>query len=228
MIKILFIIIFSLYFISDTFIVQKLSFISAIKWKIADKHEELVLINGDVLCSGAMIAPKVVLTAGHCIIGSSYYNVIAPFSGYQQAKSVKLLTFDYSIHSILVDEIHHDVGLIILDRPIFLLRYPEIAKVENNSDISAVSFGRMKTNNSVYISASHKIHIKSKRYYDAYLLLQPGDSGGPVEIAGAQIPYIIAVNSGRNSNRVLYARIDSLFEWISQTIAIYSESITHD
>ncbi len=188
----------------------------------ASGHEEAVFLNGEVWCSGSVIAPRVVLTAGHCIMGSSYYEITAPFAHGQHARSVQLLTYDYNSRSNWVDESRHDVGLIILDRPIVLSRYPVIARSGSEDNTKIISLGRMneaRVDGQMFASAEHSIRVKSDKYYDAQQFVQAGDSGGAVEVAGSNPPHIIAVNSGAGGGRELLARIDGLHDWIQRVVS---------
>ena len=68
----------------------------------ATSYPEAALIdmNGSA-CSGALITPRVVLTAGHCIASSSY-NVTLPFAGSQKSTG-KGSVLDYNNSSHYVD-----------------------------------------------------------------------------------------------------------------------------
>src|SRR4051812_725642 len=67
----------------------------------------LIDMNGSA-CSGTLITPRVVLTAGHCI-GSSSYTVTLPFANNQKAKG-KGQVLDYKSGGSSVDPNAHDVG----------------------------------------------------------------------------------------------------------------------
>src|SRR5437660_482840 len=67
-------------------------------------------------CSGAVISPHVVLTAGHCVDGFTGWRVTAPFAGGQSTKSVRGITLDWNEHgAATVNRNHHDIGLVVVD-----------------------------------------------------------------------------------------------------------------
>ena len=113
--------------------------------------------NGDFLwrCSGALLTPTVFLTAGHCadtgegaVTARVYFQQDAgvnydpatefdPVSGYPEtcaegtlgtlcATSDQLYNFDFTGLTLPNT---HDVGLVILDQPIFLSEYGQLAEV---------------------------------------------------------------------------------------------------
>src|SRR5207248_2874366 len=77
--------------------------------KAATGYPEAALIdmyeNGQVFaaCSGTVIAPQVVLTAGHCIIGVGSWVVRTPYAGNQTASAKSGATLDYKSTEEYVD-----------------------------------------------------------------------------------------------------------------------------
>ncbi|MBM4360753.1 MAG: trypsin-like serine protease [Deltaproteobacteria bacterium] len=198
----------------------------------ASNYPEAVLINsqsqsGGSSCSGSVIAPRVVLTAGHCVVGVTSAQIDAPFAGYQQANATKLLTYDWNNTSPYVVPNQHDVALIVTDKPIKLSSYPALAAKPVPQGTSAVNVGRV-LNGSVSSSQLFVGQPVTLSYGGSYgfpfayvskEIIQSGDSGGPVLLPGADPHTIVAVNSGAGGGTQLLARIDQVYAWIQESLA---------
>lgn len=206
---------------------------------LASKFEEAVVVDildakGDLVagCSGALVAPKVVLTAGHCVHGFSKWHVKAPFAKKQSADAKSALTYDWKVKGDTVDPKFHDVGLIFLETPIDLATYPALATKEVANGTKVVEVGRVKSGKvsdaDLYESAPKAVKdAKSIGYpfdYTSTDVIQPGDSGGPDFVVTKAAHTIVSVNSGgsdpssKQDTEVL-ARVDLVASWIEKEIA---------
>ncbi len=174
-------------------------------------------------CSGTLITPRVVLTAGHCIEGTDWY-VTLPFAGNQKAHG-KGQVLDYKTGSQYVDPNAHDVGLIVLDTPLNIAAYPTIATAGVPNGTKAQNIGRINngsfSNTALYIGGPVTLSdaTSSGFPYDYVTneIIQSGDSGGPVVLAGSHT--IVAVNSGAGGGTEVLARVDLVQNWIKQVVA---------
>src|SRR5262249_42841423 len=92
-------------------------------------------------CSGAVIAPSVVLTAGRCGDGMVGWDV---YGGGGKHRSTKAETFDWKENGAsTVDPMHHDIGLVYLGEPISLSGYPTLAASPVANGTSVVNVGRV-------------------------------------------------------------------------------------
>ena len=76
--------------------------------------------SGGTFCSGALIAPKLVLTAGHCVQPGTDYRVVEYDAGHKpQLKTVRRAVAHpgFSMQSILAHRASADVALLELDSP---------------------------------------------------------------------------------------------------------------
>jgi hypothetical protein len=197
---------------------------------MASRYPEAALVNMLVggrqkaSCSGAVIAPKVVLTAGHCVFGFDGWAITAPFAGGQKARASAAATYDWEVASEYVDPSYHDVGLIFLDRPIRLKRYPTIADTPVSGRQRIVNVGRIQdgrlSNSALYVSKPMRVFDGAASgfpfAYAASEVIQSGDSGGPDLLENSHT--IVAVNSGAGNGTEVLARVDLLSDWIQDQI----------
>ena len=172
-------------------------------------------------CTAAVIAPKVVLTAGHCVDGMVAWDVFANGS---LRSSTKGETFDWKENgATTVNPFHHDIGLVYLTDPIVLPSYPTLATQIAAMGATAVDVGRIRNatvTNEIY---SAPIKLRSGLLagfafdYAADGVIEHGDSGGPVFLGTTQT--IIAVNSGLGGGTEVLARVDLLGDWLKARLA---------
>ena len=179
-------------------------------------------------CSGSVIAPKVVLTAGHCVDGTTSWKITAPYSGKQRANASTGTTFDWAENGAeTVNPNHHDIGLIFLDTAITLSSYPTLAQSPVADGTGIVNIGRIQdgtlSNSDLFVGASTTVkNATSSGYPFDYVstdIIQSGDSGGPDELPGTHT--IVSVNSGAGGGTQVLARVDLLYSWIQQQIAAH-------
>jgi hypothetical protein len=192
----------------------------------ASDHPEAVLVDmGGSACSGSVIAPRVVLTAGHCVDGASSWSITAPYAGGQRAKSRKGVVYDWKdVAGEAVDPDKHDLGLVILDTAITLTSYPPLQKTPLADGSKIVNIGRIQDGSfsTTDLFISKPLSAKDAKGdgfpfdYITSEVIQPGDSGGPVESAGTHT--IVAVNSGAGGGTQVLARVDLVYDWIQATI----------
>jgi hypothetical protein len=197
---------------------------------LATEFPESVLVNMTVggklrsACSGAVIAPKVVLTAGHCIFGFDGWEITAPFADHQKVTSTSAAVLDYDVISEFVDPSKHDVGLIFLGTPIHLTEFPKVSAQPVADGTKVVNIGRIDDGilSSSKLFVSKPVRVKRANSmgfpfdYAAALVIQSGDSGGPDIIVNTHT--IVGVNSGAGNGTEVLARVDLVMDFITEQV----------
>ena len=199
----------------------------------ATGYPESVLIdmsqNGQIVaaCSGSVIAPRVVLTAGHCVQGMTGWYVTAPYAQNQTAQSTSAKTYDWNVTTETVDPNKHDIGLVFLDSDITLSSYPSLATAAIASGTKIQDIGRINngsfSDTALFIGPQTAANLGTNYgypySYESADVIQSGDSGGPVVLPGTH--KIVAVNSGAGGGTQVLARVDLLSSWIAQQIGAH-------
>jgi len=199
---------------------------------LANSYPEAAYLNidlstaGGYACSGTLIAPRVVLTAGHCVDGHTNFEV---YAGGAYRQSTSSAVYDWNENGVeTVNHAHHDIGLVFLSEPVTLTTYPTLTKTKLPDKTKVTNVGRVLNGvvrSGVYQASTLVTAGDSVGYpfdYQSPDIIQPGDSGGPVFKYGSHT--LVAVNSGAGSGLQVLARVDLLYDWITAQVAAHTPS----
>lgn len=192
----------------------------------ASSYRESVLVNaGGYACSGALVSARVVVTAGHCVGGSSF-QVKAPYANRTVTASRKWTNYVPRPGEVNPDTL--DIGALILDEPIRLPAYGKLVDEAVPYGTTAVNVGRMNdgitSSTALFVGAAITLEDGSELGHPlAYMaragIIESGDSGGAVYSGVGGSRRIVAVNSGARDGIQIMARADLAFTKIRQLIS---------
>ena len=193
---------------------------------VASMYPEAALISmdGGWICSGSVIAPRVVLTAGHCVEGRSSFTITTPYAkgsnGQAQTRYASGKWTNYaSVTANYVNPNSPDVGLLFVDTPFQLPTWPTVSSTARYG-AQAVNVGRINDGTASYsnlyvgsaLTLTSPYGYPYSYGYASTGVTQPGDSGGPMFLTGTHT--ILAVCSGGG----VAARTDTVFSQIDQLV----------
>jgi hypothetical protein len=174
-------------------------------------------------CTGALVAPSVILTAGHCVDGIDAWEItVAGQARFSTAGE----TYDWQEGSSpVVAANHHDLGLVYLSEPVVLAAYPDLARAPAPEGARAVNVGRVHLGvMTTELWGAETVLGDGAAAgfpfdYQAPDVIEHGDSGGPDFLAGTHT--LVAVSSGAGGGVCVLARVDLVEAWIAAKIAAH-------
>lgn len=176
------------------------------------------------LCSGTLIAPNIILTAGHCVFGKDISKMVVDAYNVENGNRFVIDSWTKYINSDTGHISYNmiDVGFLFIDKPINLLSYPKLVlkSIDPYSyEYKVQVIGRMKDGartNYSWISHPQTINRLFEKYYLFNAVTDPGDSGGGVFLADTNM--IIGTHSGSTGKESVAAPLYPLEEDIIEIL----------
>jgi len=198
---------------------------------IASQYPEAGVVNVDVgqanpmFCSAALIAPRVVLTAGRCVNGRSSW--LVRFGSQTRTTTSATAFVLKQTDTSKAPPPSPDIALIFLNDPIVIPNYPKVSATPLTAGSKVTYVGRNDNGvvrESLYAADAEVRDGALNGFPGSYMSrtpIQTGDVGGPAFAPGTHT--IMAVNSiaasaGDAGQVQLFARVDLVREWIMQQI----------
>jgi Trypsin len=174
-------------------------------------------------CTGMLISSSVVLTAGHCVVAAKEW-VISTANGAQTANGSQVFTTWQDFESTWSHPQHSDVALILLDRSMFVSKYPTLARslttdgtrLSRVRRVDATSVGAT----SPFEEVAGPVIMGNERgfplaYVDVPSLAEDGtDTGGALYDPDSNTVYGVVSGRGLTTGNIYVSRVDYLSDWV--------------
>jgi hypothetical protein len=173
---------------------------------------------------GVLIAPRLVLTAGHAIAGMAKWEVTAA-DGKTKATGSRGMTYDWMRYdSTLAHPRRHDVGVIHLENAINLAHYPKLVGGKTESGAKATRISGNGTAFTQVGSVLEKVRSSPNAWLAEMSSAERLSTGGAVfDDRG-----IVGVVSGRGmtTGKLYVARVDQLMTWLAPKVSCAGGPVT--
>lgn len=174
-----------------------------------------------------MVAPRIGLTAGHCVSKSAVITVHAATVG----GSKKVVTVDrfwtdpavleYHDHKVHTDS--SDIAILVLAEPLPMPAYARFARTPIEHSVQATGIRNAPTTLQA-MGITLRPATSSRRYYASTGFAAPGDSGSPVFVDEGE-PIVVGVLAGGSPGREIFARVDVVAHKLEELIASTSTPV---
>jgi hypothetical protein len=176
-------------------------------------------------CTGTLVSPSAVLTAGHCLVAAE--GAVVTKADGQTAYGASIWHTWADFESPYSHPAHSDVGVILLDRSMFVSSYPTIARSLADD---GTMLARVRRADPVSIDPSHFEQVTAAVHFGtpmgfplAYTTDAAGfegatDTGGPLIDPSTNIIYGVVSSRGISTGEMYVSRVEYLADWI-QAIA---------
>jgi hypothetical protein len=189
------------------------------------------------VCTGTLIAPNLVVTAGHCATGKTGWKVQAPLAKGEKSTGLRGMTFDWRDYgSTKSHPTNSDIGVIELESPIDLKEFPKITSTTVDNGTRLTRLRRTMDTSGSYTKS--RIDEVSGKVHDGEILgfgrtyIMATESDEAVNAGGALVDptgktiYGVVSGRGEKSGSLYMARADmaDVNAWLVAQVRAHKKS----